>query len=525
MSDIINRRHVLRAGTTTVAATVLAGPLSAPAVLAQAKRPDLRIAANGIRNNLEPINSISNVGVRIINALFDKVIARDFFANGAPGTSTALAPSLATAWTRENDRSVNVTLREGVRFHDGTEMTAEDVAFSFSEERVWGDAALKTIPFGRAFSPKWEEPEVLSQYAVRLRTRVPSALIEKYLASWVGWVVPKGYYRELGPDKFGLKPVGTGPYKFVEIRADDHVVLEAFDGYWGDKPAAGTITFKSVPEPATRVAGLISGQYDIATTLTPDDARLINARNGYETRGVVIENVHLFVFNQADHEVLRDARVRRAFSLAIDRNLLNQALWGGQADVPNGFNVSVYGDGYDRTRGPFKYDPTLARTLLKDADYTGQPISYATTSYYANAVNALLIMQEMWKAVGLNVVPNVAASYPSAKETQVRSWSNGFAIPDAIAPMVMEYGPEQAVQARYGWKAPDGFNALCNEVETMPDGPERLAKLTRMRDVLEEESPVVWLYRPFDVYGVRKGISWRPVSFEMMELRSFNLKL
>lgn len=91
--------------------------------------------------------------------------------------------------------------------------------------------------------------------------------------------------------------------------------------------------------------------------------------------------------------------------------------------------------------------------------------------------------------------------------------------------MVMEYGPEQAVQARYGWKAPDGFNALCNEVETMPDGPERLAKLTRMRDVLEEESPVVWLYRPFDVYGVRKGISWRPVSFEMMELRSFNLKL
>src|SRR5262249_48883669 len=155
--------------------------------------------------------------------------------------------------------------------------------------------------------------------------------------SWIGWIVPRDYYRQLGADRFGLQPIGTGPYKFIELRADDQVVLEPFDGYWGGRPSAGTIIFKSVPEPATRVAGLVSGQYDIATTLTPDDANLINTRNGYEGRGVVIENVHLFVFNQKDHELLRDARIRRAFSLAIDRNQLNQALWGGRADVPNGF--------------------------------------------------------------------------------------------------------------------------------------------------------------------------------------------
>jgi peptide/nickel transport system substrate-binding protein len=514
-----NRRQFLVAGV----AAPLVG-LAAPAVWGQARRPDLRIAANGIRNTLEPINAISNVGVRQVNAVFDKLIARDFFANGAPGNATALAPGLATAWTRENDRSVVFTLREGVKFHNGQEMTAEDVAFSFSEERVWGDAALKTIPFGRAFSPKWQEPEVLGKYSVRLHTRVPSPLIELFAASWIGWIVPRDYYRELGAEKFGLKPIGTGPYKFVEMRADDQVVLEAFDGYWGEKPTAGTITFKSVPEPATRVAGLISGQYDIATTLTPDDANLINTRNGYESRGVVIENVHLFVFNQNDHAVLRDARIRRAFSLAIDRKLLNQTLWNNQADIPNGFNAKVYGQSYDADRAGFRHDPELAKKLLVEAGYNGQPIVYSTTSYYANAVNALLIMQQMWKAVGLNVVANVGASYPSAKETQVRSWSNGFAIPDAIAPMVMEYGPGRNAQTNYGWKAPDGFNDLCNEVETLANGPDRMAKLNKIRDVLDEEMPVVWMYRPFDVYGVRKGISWRPVSFEMMELRSFNLK-
>lgn len=237
----------------------------------------------------------------------------------------------------------------------------------------------------------------------------------------------------------------------------------------------------------------------------------------------MIENVHLFVFNQVDHEILRDARIRRAFSLAIDRKLLNQALWGGMADVPNGFNVKVYGAGYDAERPAFRHDPEEAKRLLREAGYNGQPIVYSTTSYYANAVNALLLMQQMWKAVGLNVVANVGASYPSAKETQARSWSNGFAIPDAIAPTVMEYGPNRSVQSIYGWKPPEGFNQLCDDVEMLANGPERLGKLNKMRDVLEQEFPVVWLYRPFDVYGVRKGIGWRPVSFEMMELRAFNL--
>lgn len=523
MANSLDRRQiVLGGGASALGAAV--SPIAAPAVFAQGRRPTLRIAANGIRNTLEPINAISNVGVRIVNALFDKCIARDFFANGAPGNATALAPGLATEWKRESDRSVVLTLRQGVKFHNGVEMTAQDVAFSFSEERVWGDAALKAIPFGRGFSPRWAEPEVLGKYSVRLHTRTPSFLIEQFVSSWIGWIVPRDYYRELGADRFGLKPVGTGPYKFVELRADDQVVLEAFDDYWGEKPAAGQVIFKSVPEPATRVAGLISGQYDIATTLTPDDANLINTRNGYEARGIVIENVHLFVFNQTDVEVLRDARIRRAFSLAIDRNLLNQSLWAGKADVPNGFNVAAYGDSYDPARGPFRYDPALAKKLLAEAGYDGRPIVYSTTSYYANAVPALLIMQQMWKAVGLNVVANVAASYPSAKETQVRSWSNGFAIPDAIAPAVMEYGPNRSVQANYGWKAPEGFNALCDEVEMLANGADRQARLNKMRDILDEEQPVVWMYRPYDTYGVRKGLSWRPVSFEMMELRSFNLK-
>lgn len=126
------RRTVLAGGAALAAASTLPMP-----AIAQS-RPALRIGANGIRNTLEPINAISNVGVRVSNALFDTLIKRDFFANGAEGNGTALVGGPAESWERENDRSVLVTLRQGVKFHNGQEMTAEDVAYTFSEARLWG---------------------------------------------------------------------------------------------------------------------------------------------------------------------------------------------------------------------------------------------------------------------------------------------------------------------------------------------------------------------------------------------------
>lgn len=505
------------------AAAVLASTAGVNIAFGQDRR-ELRLGVNGLPNSLEPVNGIGNAGIRIIHQIFDTLIARDWFANGANGDGHDLVPALAESWERVDDKSVRFKLRQGVKFHNGAEMTSEDVAYTFSSERLWGDEAIKVIPNGRNFSPNWDEPVIEDKYTVVLRTKTPSGLIEKYAASWLGPIVPKEYYKGIGAVEFGNKPVGTGPYKFVEFIANDRVVLEANDGYWADKPSAAKITYQVVAEPATRVAGLISGEYDIVTTLTPDDMALINGYPDLETRGTVIENVHLFTFN-FNQPILQSKELRRALGLAINRPLIVEALWKNLAVIPNGFNFPHYGASYDPNRPAFKYDVEEAKRLVKESGYDGTPIKYRTGTYYANSIPALMMMVEMWKEIGVTIVPDIAAPGVTVNDDQVwiRSWSNGQWLTDALTTMVSEFGPGRGIQKRWGWQAPAEFNELCDKVASLADGQERFDAFTRLRDIFDEEAPAILLYQPFDVYGARKDVGWRTVTFETMELRAKNL--
>lgn len=487
-----------------------------------ADRRPLRIGVNGLPGSLEPINGISNTGPRIINQIFDTLLRRDYFADGAKGDGIRLVPALAESFERIDDKSVRFRLRQGVKFHNGVEMTAEDVAFTFSSGRLWGDEAIKTVPNGRNFSPDWDEPVIEDRYTVVLRTRTPSYLIEKYLGSWLGPIVPKEYYKSLGAVAFGNNPVGTGPYKFQELVANDHVTLAANDDYWGAKAAASTITYQVVSEPATRVAGLISGEYDIITTLTPDDMALINGYDDLETRGTLIENVHMFTFNM-NQPIFQNSTLRRALALAVNRPLMVEALWKNNASIPNGFNFPHYGASFDASRKAMEYNIEEARRLVRESGYDGSPISYHTMgNYYANAVPALMMMIEMWKAVGINVEPKIYAPGTTPKDSDIfiRNWSNGQWLTDGLTTMVSEFGPGRGIQKRWGWKAPAEFNELCNSVARMKDGEERSAAFNRLRDIFEEEAPAVLLYQPYDVYAARKDVQWSPVSFETMEFRN-----
>lgn len=487
-----------------------------------AERRALKIGVNGIPVTLEPINAISNVGPRIVNQIFDTLLARDFFGKGASGNGIDLMPSLAESWERIDDKSVRFRLRQKVMFHNGVEMTADDVAYTFSSERLWGPDAIKTIPLGGAYSLDFDDALVEDRYTVVLRTKTPTPLTESYVASWMGRIVPKDYYKSLGTVAFGNKPVGTGPYKFVEFGANDRVVVEANDDYWGVKPTASKITYQLVAEPATRVAGLISGEYDIVTTLTPDDMPMINGYSDLETRGNVVENFHMFTFNM-NQPIFQSKMLRRALALAVNRPLLVESLWHNKAIIPHGFNFPNYGKTFDPDRRALAYDIEEAKRLVKESGYDGSPITYHTMgNYYANATPALLMMIEMWKQMGVNVVPKVYApgAAPKDQDSYMRNWSNGQWLTDAWATMVCEFGPKGQVQKRWGWKAPAEFNELCTKVSQMPDGKERFDAFNRLRDIFEEEAPAVILYQPFDVYAARKDVHWNPISFEMMEFRN-----
>lgn len=261
---------------------------------------------------------LNNVGTRITYSIFDTVIRRDF--KGSPdGGGSELLPHLATEWTRESPQSLIVRLREGVKFHNGDEMTAEDVAYTFRNGRLWGDKPA--IPAARAYFGVLAGVEALDKNTVRFRTRVPDVLLENRLASWCSWIVNKRHYEQVGLEGFGRNPVGTGPFRFSKMKANKFMEFEAHDAYWMGRPTARRVTFREVPELSARIAGLVSGEFDIITNLPPDRLPVLQGYKDIDARSVVLANSHLLTYD-ARSPMTNDKRIRKALSISIDRKKL-----------------------------------------------------------------------------------------------------------------------------------------------------------------------------------------------------------
>lgn len=515
-------RGLTRRDTMKLAAATTASLAAGPSV-AQGRRPELRIAAQGVPSNLEPIELISNVGNRVANALYDTVIYRDFFSK-PDGSGTELKPGLAESWQRIDGRTIEIKVRLGVKFHNGATVTAEDIAFSTGADKLWGPKPIS--PRGPVFSPAFESVEATGPMTVRFVTKSPDVSLEQRLASWMARVVPKAYFLEIGADAFATRPVGTGPYKLKELRSGERVVLEAHDDYWMGRPTASTVTFIAAPEVSTRIAGLISGEFDIVTTLPTDSIQQLRRQRDIDTRGIVIENVHL-IFYQSDAPIMNDKRFRQALNYAIDRKLMVDSIWGGLANVPNGFQFPEYGTSYDPARIGLVFDPDKAKALLQAVGYKGERIVYRTLpGWYANAIPAAQMVQQFWRNVGINADVQIFESWQQLLQTpglQVRNASNGFQMPDPVVPLTSDWGPAGSVQRQSGWKAPEEYNALIPALYGTSDPAERKKIFQRFIDIWEEDAPGTILYRPYELYGVKKSINWKPVSFEFMELRPHNL--
>jgi peptide/nickel transport system substrate-binding protein len=519
---------ILRALTTALTAALTAGLLTfgsaAPAAAQAESRPDIVVAVADNPPTLEPAKELSNVGTRITYSVFDTLIRRDFLSAEGGGGST-LVPALATSWKRTDDKTLEVTLRQGVTFHNGAAFTADDVVFTFSPERLIGKDS--PLPQGRAYFGVLDRVEKVDDHTVRFITKAPDPLLEQRLASWAAWVVNKADWLEKAKGKgFAQFPVGTGPFMLDDYKADQHVRLKAFDAYWGGKPTAETVTFQKVPEPAARIAGLVSGEFDIIANVAPDQIPQIDGYDDIETRSVVLANAHVLVYN-TDNAVLKDKRVRQAMNLAIDRKLLVDALWGGKALVPNGHQYPEYGDMYQADRPALGYDPEKAKKLLEEAGYKGEAITYSTEpNYYLNALPAAQAILEMWKAVGINATLDVREKLDTMPndELMVRNWSNSTRYPDPVGGLWNTWGPFGSAQKTWETWAPAEFNTTGQALETTLDHDKRYALAVKLMDIFEDDAPGTILYQPLETYGARKSLKWQPYTFYYMDLRPYNLK-
>src|SRR5438270_1008572 len=176
-----------------------------------------------------------------------------------PMPGNLMSPSLAESWTVSADqKSYEFKLREGLKFHNGDPFTAEDVKFSFQRSK------------GKLIHAKVKEVVVVSPSRVRFVLNEPWPDFMSFygtIVSTAGWIVPKKYVEQVGDDGFKKHPVGLGPYKFVSHTPGIELVMEAVENYWRQVPHVKRLVFKSVPEPATRLALLKTGGVDVAYDL------------------------------------------------------------------------------------------------------------------------------------------------------------------------------------------------------------------------------------------------------------------
>ncbi|MCC6945286.1 MAG: hypothetical protein IT335_11955, partial [Thermomicrobiales bacterium] len=259
------------------------------------------------------------IGFSILRHVYEPLA----FRNDAMET----VPVLAESWERIDDLTWEFRLRQGVTFHNGEEFNAASVQYTI-DSLLSGENSWVNPQFG-GYIAVIDEVEAVDDYTVRIHTSTPSNALVANL-TLIGMLPPVAA-ADAGED-FTNVAVGTGPYRIDEYVANSHIALTTYEGYWGDPPASSQITFRILPEDATRLASLEAGEVHLVNNL-PIDA-LSRFEESDETQVLSMpSNRILFVGWWNDKEPFTDIRVRQAFNHAIDKETINTALFGGLAQI------------------------------------------------------------------------------------------------------------------------------------------------------------------------------------------------
>jgi peptide/nickel transport system substrate-binding protein len=275
-----------------------------------------------------------------------------------------IVPALAESWDISADGSeYTFKLRKDVTFHNDEPFNADAVVFSWERAKEGGFE----------YSNLWQlatSVEKIDDYTVKITTDGPDALFLSTVAdNWA--IIPPKYFQEVGQEGFNEHPIGTGPFVFVEWAKGDHITMKANPNYWQEGvPKIETLIFRPIPESATRVAAIQTGEVDIVTRLSSEEAKSLLGVPNVTVIKYPVERVYYVAFNNlttGQGQPTEDPNVRLAMNYAVDVQAIVDSLFDGFAQPAIGF-VTTGELGYDNA-ATFGYDPEKAKQLLAEAGY------------------------------------------------------------------------------------------------------------------------------------------------------------
>jgi peptide/nickel transport system substrate-binding protein len=486
---------------------------------------------------LDPADHRSRTSETVIRNLFDGLVTRDAH------NQVHLELAQEIAWL--DDRTLHVVLREGVPFHDGVEMTATDVVFSF--QRILDENAIEypephSSPRKSLLAPL-ESAEQIDDYTVLLHLNGPWPSALQMLVHQQ--IVPQHYIESKGTEAFVTHPIGTGPFQFVSAEPRlETIILERFDDYYGGAPGlppvgpacVEQVTFRVIPDATVREAALAIGEVDIIQGVDHSSVEAIERAPGVQVKTAAGTQPKWMEMN-VNRAPFDDVRVRQALNYAMDKGALIDEVYGGRALALLG-PMSPLDSYANQELAPYPYDPERALALLSDAgwadtdrdgilDREGRPFSFVIDTLHEWLPLADAVAGQL-EAIGI--------------EASVRTWEKSIIEFPLLAGERLAYlddwGASPATPAGYldakwhsysaegtfgrgnysGYSNPrvDELMALGRAADELAVGRALYAQVQR---ILYQDAPAVFLVVPEEVEAASIRIrNWEPASDSRINL-------
>jgi peptide/nickel transport system substrate-binding protein len=487
---------------TRLLSALIAGLLLLAAAPSRAAEDSLTIAYPFDVPSWDPTSNTFTGAQSIYKAVFDSPLQYS--------PDLELQPRLLTGWRWLNDDKtrLEITLRDGVLFQDGSPFTTEDVKFSVID-RPAKDSSLLI----RRLLPPLTAVEIESPTKAVIVFTNPSPAAPIYLAFLAAYFVPKAYIEKVGEDFFKQHPIGAGPYRLVQYDRGSRIVLEAFDKYWGGEPRIKHVTFDIITDPSARVAAVEAGRADLTVEVPIREMTRLAKQPGLVAKAEPIGQVVMLVV-PSYVQAMQDENVRLAMELSIDKAALSKAFYGGLASPLSVLATPGTGgfvEGYT-----FPYDKAHAAELLKKSGFgPDHPLKFpfvTTNGAFPNDFDVARAIAGMWHAIGIEAdIQEVSlAKYIDMDHSAtlpgpaLYSWANPTGDPEDYTGRILD-----AALPFSAWKDPAVGDRVHKLLVETDDG-KRMAGYRQLNKDATEHGWAIALYQSVLTMVWKKGLDVVP---------------
>ena len=463
---------------------------------------------------------VGNMSVFGSGATYSYVSNQIYEGLYAVGYDNEYVPRLAESWDKVDSTHYIFKIRQGVKFHDGNVLTANDVLFSFKlmQEDTNYSQYVTNVDF--------DKTKVVDDYTFELYFKEQNAytfpnLSNISIVSEASW--------NASPDKMVTTPVGTGPYKLKDYVSGSNVTLEAFADYWGGAPDIKEATFTVIAEPSQKTTALETGEVQLVMNLQTSDIEYLNKKSDYAvTKDIGVQSLSFFL-NMHDNSVFANKQVRQALCYALDNEAINTVSYGGYglagtapfSSAMKDYNDQMAGDIYTTS------DMDKAKSLIKESSVSGGTIKIVTDGT-SPEIAAAEIIQNTLSELGFTAEIN---NYDSATIWSVAADPTQWDLLLMVTASPSGYGVDsmKAFLGGLNWsgwtgESFDNFMNLCTETIGAGDEQTSNEKAIEVVKVIEEECPIYSAVQLVNCYAYDANLNFKVWNASSLYLKDLKFK-